>query len=254
MNGLDRVMDPIAILHLFSPADLAAMGYTLVGTALLQHVIEKTDFRRPSVSAIMVHYRRDWMREFVTRQPRIFDATVLDGLRQGITFYASTCLLVLGGGLALLADTAPLQGLASSFDLHPDPALLMKAKILFILAFIVSAFLKFVWSHRLFGYCSVLMASVPNDPANPYAYDRAARAAEVNITAARNYNRGLRSVYYAIGALGWLLGPWVFLVTMTFTFTTLIRREFASQSRAAIVARLQEGESSGAPPSHPPLA
>lgn len=237
-------MDPIALLALFSPADFAAMGYTLVGAATLQHVIEKTDFRRPSVSAIMVHYRRDWMREFVTRQPRIFDATVLDGLRQGITFYASTCLLALGGGMALLADTAPLQGLALSFDLHPDPALLMKAKILFVLAFVVSAFLKFVWSHRLFGYCSVLMASVPNDASDPYAYERAARAAEVNITAARNYNRGLRSVYYAIGALGWLLGPWAFLATMTFTFSTLIRREFASQSRIAIVARLAEGDQS----------
>ncbi len=233
-------MDVSSLLNLFSAADLVAAGYTLAGAVLLQRLIEKPDLRRLSVSQIMALYRRDWMREFVTRQPRIFDASILDGLRQGITFYASSCLLGLGAGLALLADTTPLQGLALSFQLHPDPALLLKAKILLVLGFLVNAFLKFVWSHRLFGYCSVLMASVPNDPAHPRAYDRAARAAEVNITAARNYNRGLRSVYCALGALGWLAGPWVLLATMSATFATLIRREFASQSREAIAARLSE--------------
>lgn len=233
-------MDALTLLRLFAPADLAAVTYTLAGGFALHWAIESPKLPRLSVSQILSHYRRDWMREFVTRQPRIFDATVLDGLRQGITFYASSCLLALGAGLALLADTAPLQGLAQSFDLASDPALLVKAKILFSLGFVVNAFLKFVWSHRLFGYCSVLMASVPNDPNHPRAYDRAARAAEVNITAARNYNRGLRSVYFALGSLGWLLGPWALLLTMSATFATLTRREFASQSRAAMVARLSE--------------
>ncbi|GGO32034.1 membrane protein [Gemmobacter aquaticus] len=240
-------MDAISILRLFTPADALAVGFSLTGAIVLQRLIESPTFRRPSVSQIMVHYRRDWMREMVTRQPRIFDATILDGLRQGITFYASSCLIGLGAGLALVSDTTPLQGLATSFDLDAGPALIMKAKILFVLAFVVNAFLMFVWSHRLFGYCSVLLASVPNDIHHPRAYERAARAAEVNITAARNYNRGLRSVYYALGALGWLLGPWALIVTMGATFATLIRREFASQSREAIIARLTED---APPPRH----
>ncbi|WP_288994786.1 DUF599 domain-containing protein [uncultured Gemmobacter sp.] len=235
-----RLMDLPTLLLQFSPADMLAVAYTLAGVIVLQLAIERPNGRHPSVSVIMAYYRRDWMREFVTRQPRMYDASVLDGLRQGITFYASTCMLALGGGLALLGDTAPLEGLAVAFSLHDDPALVMKAKIVFILSFVVNGFLKFVWSHRLFGYCSLLMASVPNDPEHPAAYDRAARAAEVNITAAKNYNRGLRSVYFAIGALGWLVGPWGLFLTMTATFATLIRREFASQSRAAMLPRLSE--------------
>lgn len=230
----------MSLTALFSPGDFAAIGYSMAGIAVLQRLIERPNSVRPSVSEIMAHYRRDWMREFVTRQPRIFDATIVGGLREGITFLASTCLFALGGGLALLADTTPLQGLALSFELHPDPLLLLKAKVAFVLLFVVSGFLKFVWSHRLFGYCSVLMASVPNDPHHPHAYERAARAAEVNVTAARNYNRGLRAVYYALGAMGWLLGPVGLFVTMTATFATVARREFASQSRRAIVARLAE--------------
>lgn len=233
-------MEALALIRMFSLPDALAIGYTLTGAYALQKTIESTTLSHPSVSQIMALYREDWMREFVTRQPRLYDANVLDGLRQGITFYASSCLLGLGGGLALLSDTAPLQGLATSFDLHSDPALLMKAKILFVLTFLINAFLKFVWSHRLFAYCSVLMASVPNDPHHPRAYERAARAAAVNVTAARNYNRGLRSVYYALGAFGWLLGPWVLMLTMTATFATLVRREFASQSRAAVAPRLKE--------------
>ncbi len=29
----------------------------------------------------------------------------------------------------------------------------------------------------------------------------------MNITAARSFNRGLRSIYFALAALAWLLGP-----------------------------------------------
>jgi uncharacterized membrane protein len=33
-----------------------------------------------------------------------------------------------------------------------------------VVAFLANALLKFIWAHRLFGYCSILMAAVPNDP------------------------------------------------------------------------------------------
>ena len=75
-----------------------------------------------------------------------------------------------------------------------------------MLLFLADALLKFIWSNRLFGYCAVLMAAVPNDADDPRAFHRAAQAAEVNITAARSFNRGLRSVYFALAALAWLLG------------------------------------------------
>jgi uncharacterized membrane protein len=185
----------------------------------------------------MMTYRREWMHEFVTRDPRIYDATVLDGLRNGITFYASACMIAIGGGLALVGNTAPLQGLARDLPIADASALVLRVKVVFVLIFVANAFLKFVWSHRLFGYCSIMMAAVPNDPVHAECYPRAAQAAEVNITAARNYNRGLRSVYFALGALGWLLGPEALLVTASISHATLLRREFASQSRAAMLSR-----------------
>jgi uncharacterized membrane protein len=63
----------------------------------------------------------------------------------------------------------------------------------------------------------------------------AARAAEINVTAARNFNRGLRSIYFALAALGWLLGPVALVLTTVVTSAVLIRREFASTSRGLIL-------------------
>jgi len=231
-------MDILAHFKLFSLLDAVAVAYAITAAVVIGWLIDRPgQRRRPSVSVLMMTYRREWMAEFITREPRIFDSGVLDGLRQGITFYASACIIAIGGGLALVGNAAPLQGLASELPLAAASAVALKVKVLFVLAFIFNAFLKFVWSHRLFGYCSILMAAVPNDPAHPECAPRAAQAAELNITAARAYNRGLRSVYFALGALGWLIGPVVLLITITLTLAQAARREFASQSRAVILTR-----------------
>ena len=81
------------------------------------------------------------------------------------------------------------------------------------------------------------MLAVPNDPADPPACHRAAQAAEINITAARSFNRGLRSVYFALAALAWLFGAVALLATTVLCLAVLIRREFASQSRAVLLRK-----------------
>jgi uncharacterized membrane protein len=98
--------------------------------------------------------------------------------------------------------------------------------------------LKFIWAHRLFGYCAILMAAVPNDPAHPEARHRAAQAADINITAAKSFNRGLRSIYFALGALGWLAGPLGLTVGTVVISLTLLRRDFASTSRQVMLRRM----------------
>ncbi len=191
---------------------------------------------RPSVSVLMEEYRRDWMRTFVTRQPRIFDATLIDSLRQGTAFFASACMIAIGGGVALIGNAAAVQRLTDELPLAgagPDVAL----KMLPVIGFLANALLKFVWAHRLFGYCSILMAAVPNDPEDPLAFHRAGQAAEINITAARSFNRGLKSIYFALAALGWLLGAWGLLAGTVLATGILLRREFASHSRRVILMR-----------------
>jgi uncharacterized membrane protein len=184
----------------------------------------------------MAEYRRDWMRMMVTRQTRMFDAQVLSTLRQGASFFASATMIAIGGGLALIGNAERLQGVASDLIMTSDPIFVWEVKLLVTLIFLANAFLKFVWSHRLFGYCAVLIAAVPNEADDPYAQPRAAKAAEVNIAAARSFNRGLRSVYFALASAAWILGAWPFVTATLITLGVLWRREFASQSRAVLIA------------------
>ena len=223
-------------LPAFPLPDLILLGALLFAWVLSGWLIEHPPRQRPSVSVLMEDYRRDWMRTFVTRQPRIFDAQLIDSLRQGTAFFASACLIAIGGGVALIGNAATVQQLADDLPL-PGPGQDIAVRMLPVILFLANALLKFVWAHRLFGYCSVLMAAVPNDPADPLALHRAGQAAEINITAAKSFNRGLRSNYFALAALGWLLGPWGLGLGVLFATSVLMRREFASASRQIILRR-----------------
>lgn len=229
-------MDMMTHLGALSTPDLLAVLAVFLLWAGSGWIIEHPPASRPSVSHIMQDYRHDWMRQFVTRQPRIFDATLIDSLRQGTAFFASACMIAIGGGVALIGNSEQLRGIAQ--DLTIDPTTVqVEVKMILCLAFLANALLKFVWSHRLFAYCAVLMAAVPNDVNDPQAYPRAAQAADINITAARNFNKGLRAIYFALAALGWLLGPWGLILAALAATTVLMRREFMSQSRDVMLRR-----------------
>ena len=221
----------------FSPPDALALALILLAWAGIGWVIEHPPARRPSVSLVMQDYRREWMRQFITRQPRIFDASMIDNLRQGTAFFASASMIAIGGGVALIGNPGMVTGIASTLPMPAD-ATLLRLRAVLVVVFLANALLKFIWAHRLFGYCAILMAAVPNDPADPVAAHRDAQAGDLNITAAKSFNRGLRSIYFALGALGWMLGPYALMLTTVVTSATLIRREFASTSRAIM---LREG-------------
>lgn len=223
---------------LLTATDLVALALLLVAWFGTGRLIEKPPASRPSVSMLMRRYRRDWMVQFVHREPRIFDGNILSSLREGTSFYASACMIAIGGGLALIGNTDPLAGIARDLEATEVPSLVWKVKILLVLGFLANAFLKFVWSHRLFGYCAIMMAAVPNDPRAAEAETRARAAAEVNIHAARNFNIGLRAVYFALGAMCWMAGPWALMTGTALVTALTLRREFASGSRRAILADL----------------
>ena len=214
--------------------DMLALGFIVFAWLGIGWLIEHPPARWPSVSYIMQDYRHMWMREFVTRNPRVFDGTIIDSLRQGTAFFASASMIAVGGGLALIGNPVLLMGLAADLPLPNDLAQ-MRLRAGLMVLFLVNALLKFVWANRLFGYCAIVMAAVPNDPSDPHAFLRASQAADLNITAAKSFNRGLRSIYFALGALGWLLGPWGLIATTLVTTGVLFRRDFASASRQVIL-------------------
>ncbi|SDD82326.1 Uncharacterized membrane protein [Paracoccus isoporae] len=221
-----------------SPSDIAALCWLFAAWLGIGWLIEHPPAGRPSVSVLMVNYRHEWMRQFITRDPRIFDSAILATLREGTTFFASACMIAIGGGMALIGNPERLRQVAGELELGAAPTVLWQIKVLTALFFVANALLKFIWSHRLFGYCAIMMASVPNDIDDPLALPRAHQAGEINVTAARSFNIGLRNVYFALAALGWLIGPAGLAVTTSVVLALTWRREFASHSRNVMLRDL----------------
>ena len=213
---------------LFTPLDAAALALMILSWIAISYIIENPPARHPSVSILTNRFRRDWMREMVTRQPRLFDSQVLSLMRQGTAFFASGTMIAIGGGLALIGNPEPLVDVAGDLSLINAPQVVWEIKLVVVLVVLSHAFLKFVWAHRLFGYCAILMASVPNKADDPIAYPRAAQAAEVSITAARAFNKAMRATYFSLASAAWLFGAVPLIIATVATTAMLYRREFAS--------------------------
>ncbi|MEH6647198.1 DUF599 domain-containing protein [Sulfitobacter sp.] len=225
---------------LYMPSVLSVLDVVAVLVLLLLWIsigwwVEHSGAKRPSTSSIMAGYRRQWMTQMTGRDVRIFDAQTIGTLRQSTAFFASTCVIAIGGALALIGNAEQVAGVAADLTEETIPAIVWELKLLVIVCFLTNAFLKFVWSNRLFGYCSVIMGATPNGAADPTAASFARKAAELNIAAARSFNRGLRAVYFGLTTVAWLAGPEFLIAAAIVTFLVIWRREFASQSRQVLL-------------------
>ena len=172
MTWIDRI-------HLFSAWDVGALCVLFLTWFFIGLVIENAPNSRPSTSQVMTRYRREWMQNMAARDNRIFDAQIMNGLRQGTSFFASASMIAIGGLFAMISNADRFVGLASELTLSKDPQVVWEIKLFIVLFFVTNAFLKFVWSHRLFGYCAIVMASVPNDPDDPLTPGRAAQSGRI---------------------------------------------------------------------------
>ena len=228
-------MDALESLSFLTRLDAGALIFLMVLWGGIGWRIEHPSAKAPSTSWIMANYRRQWMDQMIARDVRIFDAQTIGTLRQGTSFFASTCVIAIGGTLALIGNAEQVAGVAADLTDASAPAIVWELKLLVIVLFLTNAFLKFVWSNRLFGYCSVVVGAAPNDPNHPKASSFSHKAAELNIAAARSFNRGLRAIYFGLATVAWLAGPAVLIAATIVTFVVIWRREFASQSRKVLL-------------------
>ncbi len=222
-------------LSFLSSVDFLSVGLLLFLWAVIGWRIENPAPGYPSVSFLMADYRREWMHRMSGREVRIFDAQTIATLRQATTFFASTSVIAIGGTLAMIGNPERVASVASELTSTQDPAIVWEVKLLLVAGFLTNGFLKFVWSNRLFGYCSVMMGAMPNEVNDPASPPYARKAAELNVAAARSFNRGLRSIYFALTALAWLIGPLPLIAASIVTCVIIWRREFASQSRKVLL-------------------
>ncbi len=220
----------------FTLPDLAAFIWFLGAWIAYSLVIEKTAKGRTSLNALMNLYRDEWMEEMLARDVRIVDSQVTAALQNGTAFFASTSLIAVGGAVTLLRSTEQAVSLVASlpFGIAPSSEL-WQLKIVGVAVIFVYAFFKFAWSYRLFNYFAIMVGAAPppaeKDTAVAQAF--AHRAARLCADAGRHFNRGQRAFFFALGYLGWFLGPLPLAITTTGVVIVMWRRQFASDARQA---------------------
>jgi uncharacterized membrane protein len=217
--------------------DILAVSFFVIEWLAYGFTLEHTAYGRNSLSSRMNVYREVWVRRLLDREARMVDMQVMISLQTGTAFFASTSLLAIGGGLALLRATSDALAVLGKLpiDISPSPALWEMKCVGLILIFIY-AFFKFAWSYRLFNYVTILVGAMP--PASqrdtPEAQAHVMRTARLFESAGRHFNRGQRAFFFALGYLGWFVSPWVLFFTTALVVVVTWRRQFASNAWRAM--------------------
>src|SRR5215471_6678098 len=213
--------------------DCLAVGFFIVEWLVYAYTLERSDYGRDSLSARMNTYREVWVRRMLDREARMVDMQIMASLQNGTAFFASSSLIAIGGGLALLRATSDALAVlgALPIDLSPSPAL-WEIKCVGLILIFIYAFFKFAWSYRLFNYVAILLGSMPpasqRDTAQAEAH--VIRTTRMFENAGRHFNRGQRAFFFALGYLGWFVSPWVLFASTAAVVIVTWRRQFASNA------------------------
>lgn len=207
---------------------LAWLGYGAAGGALLTRV-------RTSVHARMLVLRRTWMHTMLGRENRMVDASLIGHTVHSATFFASTTMVLIAALSGILGNAERAYGAIRELAYGAATSwALFEIKLLLVALVFSHGFLKLTWALRQLNYCVALIGSAPLAPAPAQPDALASTLGDVLSRALMSFNAGIRGYYFALAALGWLLGPTVLLVATTGIVVMLLWRELGSPTAAAI--------------------
>ncbi len=188
---------------------------------------------------LMHQYRLKWMTHMLGRENRIADTAAIANLERGVTFFASSTMLILAGLMTVLGSTEKAIDVVGDipFVTHATKAE-WELKLLLLIGLFIYAFFKFTWSLRQYGFTSVMMGAAPmpgDEPSEPESKAHANRLAAMSSMAAHNFNQGLRSYYFSMAVLGWFINSWLFMALTAGVVLVLYRREFKSATLRQLV-------------------
>ena len=220
--------------------DYAALAIFFVLWLVYSKLTGGTFMGRSSLTSEMANWRRDWIMNSLRRDLRMIDTQILAGLQNGTAFFASTSLFAIGGCFALLGATDQVENVFKDLPFVTYAGrTAFEMKVIGLTAIFGYSFFKFGWSYRLFNYCTILFGGLPmlrDIEANSEAAAIAAeRTVQMNIIAGRHFNAGLRALFLSLGYLGWFIGPTMFTATTVLIIVVLIRRQFFSNARMALL-------------------
>ena len=213
--------------------DLLALVWFLICFNGYASYARKASYKEPCLASVMHLYRTEWMKEMLLRDVRVADTTTVANLERGVTFFASTTMLILAGLMTLITRGETAMGLLASVPgAEMLSSLQWDIRILAMMVLFVYAFFKFTWSLRQYGFVSVMIGGAPllTEDRMREIDAHASRIAKMASMAANNFNTGLRSYYFAIAMLGWLIHSALFIALALAVVWILYRREFTSST------------------------
>ena len=225
-------------MRLFPAIDLIALACFVgawVGYAI---AVEWTEHGRHTLNSHMDRYREVWMRRMLHRDMRMVDMQIMASLQTGTAFFATTSLIAIGSALTLLRSTDEVLSVMQSLPVGIETGRSQwEAKTIGLVIILAYAFFKFAWSYRLYNYVAILLGAMPfsADKETPEAEAHVRRTTRLFRSAGRHFNRGQRAFFLALGYLGWYAGPYVLIVATAAVIIVLWRRQFASDSRRAVM-------------------
>lgn len=221
----------------FSPIDYAALAWFALCWAGFTFYADYSSMKTSGISYLMRAQRKRWMHNMVGRELRMIDTLIQSNLINGVAFFASTALLLVGGMLAVLGATdqavAVLRDLPFASEVSRD---VWEIKVLLLVVIFIYSFFKFAWCHRLFQYCSIVLGAAPVESSDLSERGRiyAERGAAMHDLAGIHFIRGLRAYFFALAGLAWFAHAWLFILATTLVTIVLYRREFRSRSHAIL--------------------
>lgn len=183
--------------------------------------------------------RNHWMQQMLRRDNKMADVGLISTLERNVSFFASSCLLILAGLLTVLTSSERLSLVLSGLiPWSVQSETQIQVKILLLAFIYVFGFFQFTWSLRQYGFGGVLIGAAPDGKAlteeEQLLY--ANRTAKVIDQAGHSFNYGLRAIYFSLAALTWFIDAWIFMVVTVLVVLILKHREFHSK----ILKALQE--------------
>ena len=225
-------------MQLFSTLDLVALACFIGAWIIYAITVERGSYGRRSLNAQMNRYRYMWMEQML-------GARYAHGRYTNYRRAAEwQCILRLNVAHrrrrhadAAALDRPVLEVIgALPFGVRTT-AMQWEAKTMGLAIIFVYAFFKFAWSYRLFNYVAIMVGATPpleqKDTADAKAH--VARVGRLSEVAGQHFNRGQRAFFFALGYLGWFVSPWVLLAATVAVVIVMWRRQFASDSRHAVV-------------------
>lgn len=222
-----------AAISLFTLFDWIAVIFFVVCFRGYNYVFDgRNRFGRRGLAQKTHEFRKVWARELIRRSNRVSDTALLGNLVNSVTFYANTTIYIIAGLFALLGALDQLVNIASDLPFSREVSRgLMEIKVLLVLTVFVVAYFKFTWSLRQFNLLTILVGAAPDEQSEKdYKEAYILRMARINSLAGDEFNRGLRSYYFGIASVTWMIHPGLLMAFSALIVFVLIRRDFYSEA------------------------